>query len=68
LIVFSLVVSFSPIAKKALKYNRQIDPLNEYRLRSIIGFLYYTSLGYPLLIIWDLYDQFTPLKVVLLMY
>ena len=68
LIIYSLVVSFTPLAKKALKYNKNLDPLNEYRLLSIITFLYYASLVYPLLIIWDLYDQFTPLKVVLLMY
>lgn len=68
LIIYSLVVSFTPLAKKALKYNKNLDPLNEYRFYAVITFLYYASLVYPLLIIWDLYDQFTPLKVVLLMY
>lgn len=68
LVIYSLVVSFSPLAKKVLKYNKNMDPLNEYHLYTIITFIYYASIVYPLLIIWDLYDQITPLKVILLMY
>ena len=68
LIIYSLVVSSTSLIKKALKYNKRLDPLNEYRLLSVLTFLYYASYVYPLLIIWDLYDQITPLKVALLMY
>lgn len=68
LVVYSLVVSFISPVKKLIAYNKKLDPLNELRLRNVLFFGYYFCLGYPLLIVWDLYEKFTPLKVVLLIY
>lgn len=68
LIVYSMVVSFAPVAKKLMKYNRRLDPLNESKLWNGLIFLYCFCLLYPLAIVWDLYEAFTPLKVVLLIY
>jgi hypothetical protein len=68
LVFYSLVVSFTTTAKNALRYNQKRDPLNELRLRNVLKFTYYFCIIYPLSIVWDLYDNYTPLKVVLLIY
>ena len=68
LIVYSLVISLQTPAKETLAFLEKYDPLNEYCLRSISTMLYYFSLLYPLAIVWDLYDKFTPLKIILLIY
>ena len=68
LIVYSLVISFQNPAKETLKYLEKYDPLNEYCLKNVANMLYRFSLLYPIALVWDLYEKFTPLKIILLIY
>ena len=68
LVVYSLVVSAISPVKKLIGYHKKLDPLNELRLRNVLLFAYYFCQGYPLLLMWDLYEKYTPLKIVLLIY
>lgn len=62
------MVSFISPIKRFIEFHRAVDPLNEFRLKNVLQFVYYFCLVYPLLIVWDLYDKFTPLKFILLIY
>lgn len=68
LIAYSLVVSFIGPAKLMAQRQSRKDPLDEAKLETLFNMGYCFCLAYPVFIVWDIYERFTPLKIVLFVY
>lgn len=56
------------LAKKIMKYGRMIDPNNIYGLEDITQVVYYISFIVPILMMWDLFEDFSTMKAILIVY
>jgi len=54
--------------KKALKYTKARDPLNYYGVEDILQIVYYATFFIPVIMMWDLFEEFSTVKIVLIGY
>jgi hypothetical protein len=67
-VAYSVIILSYRVVKKALNINKRVDPLNSNHLEEVLGILYYVTLFLPMIMMWHLYEVFSPTKVVLVAY
>ena len=68
IIFYSVFILAARVFKKWMKYTKLSDPLNQTGFQDILVLFYYVSLLAPLLMVWDVFETLSAMKVGLLIY